>query len=79
LPDLYADPEFELLRVSALWLKRWDPLLELAFGLPFPGLETSRPFPAGLPSCRLTFDICDCPRSTERVPVAVLPRAEKKC
>ena len=41
--------EFELPRASALWPKRWDPLLDPMFELPFPGLETSRLFPVDLP------------------------------
>jgi hypothetical protein len=70
LPDLGADPEFELPRVSeflpGFWPKRWDPLLESAlkpaFELPFPGRETSRLFPADLPFVS-----------------PAVPRAEKKC
>jgi len=79
LPGLGADPEFELPRVSAFWPKRWDPLLEPVFELPLPGLATSRPFPVDRPSCRFTFETCDCPRSDERDAAAVVPRAEKKC
>ena len=87
MPGLDADPEFELPRISAPRLERWiplfEPLFELVFELPFPGRETSRLFPVDLLSCRLAFEICDCPRSEdnedERVAAAVVPRAEKKC
>jgi len=75
LPGLSPDPEFELPRVSELWLKRWNPLFELVF----PGRATARPFPIDRLFCRLRFEICDCPRSDERGAVAVAPRAEKKC
>jgi hypothetical protein len=55
LPGLGAEPQFELLRGSEFWLKRWDPLFELVF----PGRATSRPFPENPPACRLPFDVCD--------------------
>ena len=61
------------------WPKRWSPLFELPLELLFPGRGTSRLFPAELPTCRLLFAICDCPRPAERVVTALLPRAEKKC
>jgi hypothetical protein len=61
------------------WPKRWNPLFDLLFELVFPGRATSRPFPVDLPSCRLAFEICDCPRANECGAVAVVPRAEKKC
>ena len=83
LPGLDTDPEFELPRVSAPWLERWIALFELGLNLPFPGRATSRLFPVDLPSCRLAFEICDCPRSEDseddRVAAAVAPRDEKKC
>ena len=82
LPDLLAEPQFELPRVSArdgeLFSgrpERWKPLFELLF----PGLAPSRLFPPNPPFGRLTFEPCDCLRPNECDAVAVPPRAEKKC
>jgi hypothetical protein len=65
------------------WLKRRNPLFELALDLKFelalPGLATSRPFPVNRPAGRLLFDICDCPRPNDRDAAPEVPRAEKKC
>jgi len=79
LPGLGAEPQFELPRVSEFWPERWNPLFELVF----PGRAVSRPLPVDPPTCRLPFEICDCPRPSppfdDRGAVAVVPRAEKKC